>query len=123
MKTRDELAEEYGLRVAIHSWERMPDHIDGSPRAKPTRPDVFTSAAFRAGYDARDGEVRGLQIRLDDVGPSYQGAVTEVAKLQMEVKKLVDFLSSSIAPSWLPSGIRDERRVLLKAYYFKDKKV
>lgn len=49
---RDEKAKEYGLAVAIHRWERMPDHIDGSPREKPTRPETFTQSAYRSGFDA-----------------------------------------------------------------------
>ncbi len=54
----------------------------------------------------------------------YQGAYASykrvgfVAGMEHERQrsaKLVEFLES-IAPSWLPEGIRDERRKLLKEY-------
>ncbi len=56
---RDELAKEYGLKVAKHSWERGPvRNIDGTYREFSNRPDIFTESAFRFGYDAARADMQ-----------------------------------------------------------------
>lgn len=60
---RDELAKEYGLKVAKHSYERGPmRNIDGSPREFNNRPDFQTESAFQFGYDSA---VEDMQKQVD----------------------------------------------------------
>lgn len=56
---RDELAKEYGLKVAKHSWERGPTrNIDGTYREFSNRPDIFTESAFRFGFNAARADMQ-----------------------------------------------------------------
>lgn len=99
-KTLAEMAEEYGLQVSKHWYERTPPtYITGEPRPWNKRPDSATQTAFLAGARAMVGHeaVKGMREALGlamnaglmGTGNIYFDAREALARFDALVKEVV----------------------------------